>query len=207
MLKDLAYYMSLNYTVSMTPIKPEEGGGILAEIPILQGCVSDGETHAEAAKNINEVKEEWFKYMLEHGYDIPEPESTLQESCDNIVGSFANVVKSFEQIDKLKIKCEEELSYYDRIICDIRHYCENHYEEMDSTKEGEVCKLLFLYSRKRRNIKDILQVIQPVASYIDNHKTIKNDIVNLSLNLTRKNEEIKGPRTYKPKVLVDLFKD
>ena len=47
-MKNLDYYMNLKYTTQITEIAAEDGGGYLIEIPLLKGCVSDGETVAEA---------------------------------------------------------------------------------------------------------------------------------------------------------------
>ena len=73
MVKNLKYYMRLKYPTQLTEIPAEDGGGYLIEIPLLKGCVSDGETVTEALKNIEEAKEEWFTYMLENNLSIPEP--------------------------------------------------------------------------------------------------------------------------------------
>lgn len=73
MVKNLKYYMKLKYPTQLTEIPAEDGGGYLIEIPLLKGCVSDGETIIEALKNIEEAKEEWFAYMLENNLSIPEP--------------------------------------------------------------------------------------------------------------------------------------
>ena len=73
MVKNLKYYMKLKYPTQITEIPAEDGGGYLIEIPLLKGCVSDGETITEALKNIEEAKEEWFAYMLENNLSIPEP--------------------------------------------------------------------------------------------------------------------------------------
>ena len=73
MVKNLKYYMKLKYPTQLTEIPAEDGGGYLIEIPLLKGCVSDGETITEALKNIEEAKEEWFAYMLENNLSILEP--------------------------------------------------------------------------------------------------------------------------------------
>ena len=73
MVKNIKYYMKLKYPTQLTEIPAEDGGGYLIEIPLLKGCVSDGETITEALKNIEEAKEEWFAYMLENNLSIPEP--------------------------------------------------------------------------------------------------------------------------------------
>ena len=73
MEKDLKYYMELKYPTQITEISVEDGGGYMIEIPLLKGCMSDGETILEALENIKEAKMEWFVYMLENNLPIPEP--------------------------------------------------------------------------------------------------------------------------------------
>ena len=51
MKKDFNYYMSLNYPVEISVIPEDEGGGYFACIPLLPGCMTDGETFEEAYKN------------------------------------------------------------------------------------------------------------------------------------------------------------
>ena len=69
----LQYYMSLNYPSQITKIDEADGGGFLIEVPMLKGCMSDGETVEEAYNNLEEAKKEWFTYMLENNLAIPEP--------------------------------------------------------------------------------------------------------------------------------------
>ena len=42
-------------------VHPAEEGGFWAEIPALTGCVSEGETRAEALANIREAAEGWLE--------------------------------------------------------------------------------------------------------------------------------------------------
>ena len=69
----LQYYMSLNYPSQITKIDEADGGGFLIEVPMLKGCMSDGENVEEAYNNLEEAKKEWFTYMLENNLAIPEP--------------------------------------------------------------------------------------------------------------------------------------
>ena len=85
MKKDLEYYMNLKYTTQITEIAVEDGGGYLIEIPLLKGCMSDGETIAEALENIKEAKAEWFAYMLENNLSIPEPADVSKYSGKFVV--------------------------------------------------------------------------------------------------------------------------
>lgn len=72
-MKDLNYYLNLNYEIRIRQLSEEEGGGWLAEIPLLSGCMSDGETVEEAIKNLNDAKKCWIEASLELGRSIPEP--------------------------------------------------------------------------------------------------------------------------------------
>ena len=79
-IKDLSYYMKLSYDIVIKQIEDEDGGGFLITIPQLKGCMSDGETVAEAYENITEAKREWFSDMLKRNIPIPEPAETSSET-------------------------------------------------------------------------------------------------------------------------------
>lgn len=85
MTKDFEYYKNLKYSVKLIPISEEDGGGWLAEIPELKGCMSDGETPEEALKNIEEAKMVWISTALKRGQTIPLPEI---EDNDKYSGKF-----------------------------------------------------------------------------------------------------------------------
>ena len=51
----------------------EEGGGYLIEFPDLPGCMSDGETIAEALANGAEAKRDWIAAMQAAGKPVPPP--------------------------------------------------------------------------------------------------------------------------------------
>ena len=73
MKKDLEYYLKLNYPIEITAIDEADGGGFFASVPLLRGCMSDGETIDEAYQNISDAKAEWLANMLERKMPIPEP--------------------------------------------------------------------------------------------------------------------------------------
>ena len=75
-IKNLEYYLGLNYPSQITKINVEDGGGFFIEVPMLKGCMSDGETVEEAYNNLEEAKKEWFSYMLENHLEIPVPTDT-----------------------------------------------------------------------------------------------------------------------------------
>lgn len=68
--KDLAFYLALPYTVTLTPL---EEGGYFAQIDELYGCWSDGETPEKARENLREAMELWLEHRIEAGLPIAEP--------------------------------------------------------------------------------------------------------------------------------------
>ncbi|NLI11918.1 type II toxin-antitoxin system HicB family antitoxin [Pelotomaculum propionicicum] len=72
-MKDIEYYLNLPYEIKLRRLAEDEGGGWLATIPDLPGCMSDGETPEEALVNVEDAKKCWVETCLEIGHSIPEP--------------------------------------------------------------------------------------------------------------------------------------
>ncbi len=62
-----------DYEVSVRPLSPEDGGGYLARVPDLPGCMSDGETPEEALANAYDAIACWLEAAAEMGRAIPAP--------------------------------------------------------------------------------------------------------------------------------------
>ena len=62
---------TLEYPVIVSPLSDEDGGGFLATVPDLPGCMSDGETPAEAIENVQDAIEEWLDLARKMGREIP----------------------------------------------------------------------------------------------------------------------------------------
>jgi antitoxin HicB len=62
------------YKVVIERLSEEDGGGYLATVPELPGCMSDGETRAEALINVEDAIATWLHCAHKHGDPIPEPE-------------------------------------------------------------------------------------------------------------------------------------
>lgn len=58
-----------------------EDGYWVAECPSLPGCISQGDTKAEAIANIREAIEGWIETMRAHGQPIPEENFETQVVC------------------------------------------------------------------------------------------------------------------------------
>ena len=63
-----------DYEIHIRPLTEQEGGGYLATVPELAGCMSDGETRAEALTNVEDAIATWLHCARKHGDPIPEPE-------------------------------------------------------------------------------------------------------------------------------------
>lgn len=61
------------YAHVVSPLPVEEGGGFLITFPDLPGCMSDGETEAEAIGNGRDAFESWVSARVDAGKPIPEP--------------------------------------------------------------------------------------------------------------------------------------
>ncbi|MBI1264179.1 MAG: type II toxin-antitoxin system HicB family antitoxin [Alphaproteobacteria bacterium] len=63
------------YEIRVTPLSQEDGGGYMATVPDLDGCVSDGETPQEAVANAMDAIAQWLQARREMGREIPVPGS------------------------------------------------------------------------------------------------------------------------------------
>jgi antitoxin HicB len=61
------------YAHIISPLSAEEGGGCLITFPDLPGCVSDGETEAEAVENGRDAFIAVVSALADMGRDIPAP--------------------------------------------------------------------------------------------------------------------------------------
>lgn len=69
--------MHLTYPIIIEPLSQEDGGGFLARVPDLPGCMSDGETPEEAVTNVQDAIAAWLEAAAEHGRRVPAPSPRL----------------------------------------------------------------------------------------------------------------------------------
>lgn len=63
----------LDYPVLIGPLGEEDGGGFLARVPDLPGCMSDGETPEEALVNVRDAIAVWIEAWEDLGRPVPPP--------------------------------------------------------------------------------------------------------------------------------------
>jgi len=67
----------LQYPIVVEPLPAEEGGGFLATVPDLPGCMSDGETPEQAVSNIQDAIAAWIEAARDLGHAVPKPSRRL----------------------------------------------------------------------------------------------------------------------------------
>lgn len=66
--------MNINgYAIIVEPLPQDEGGGFVATVPDLPGCMSDGESPQEALANVQDAIEVWIEAAKELGHVVPQP--------------------------------------------------------------------------------------------------------------------------------------
>jgi len=68
----------LEYPILIAPLSPEDGGGFVATVPDLPGCMSDGDTPEEAMHNVMDAIEEWIDASRMLGRGVPPPLRQMQ---------------------------------------------------------------------------------------------------------------------------------
>lgn len=72
---------ALAYPVLIELLPAEGGGGYLATVPDLPGCMSDGETTEEAVVNVQDAIATWIEGAGRMGHAAPPPTS-YDPDCD-----------------------------------------------------------------------------------------------------------------------------
>jgi antitoxin HicB len=68
--------MIYRYRIVLRPLHSADGGGWLAEVPELPGCMSDGETPQAAIDNVMDAIACWIEAAEEDGRPVPAPAGT-----------------------------------------------------------------------------------------------------------------------------------
>ena len=73
-------YLAKPYHIVIQQKKDETGSYYFATVREFDGCMSHGDTYAEAFENIQEAMKGWIEAKLENGFSIPEPSDENQYS-------------------------------------------------------------------------------------------------------------------------------
>ena len=75
---------NLEYAVLILRLTEAEGGGYMALVPDLHGCMADGETPAEALDAVGGAISAWLSAQAEMKRPIPEPGSANREADEEL---------------------------------------------------------------------------------------------------------------------------
>lgn len=70
--------METEYAVVVLPLSEADGGGFVAHVPDLPGCMSDGNTQEEAIQNARDAISEWLATCADMGRDAPQPGASVE---------------------------------------------------------------------------------------------------------------------------------
>ena len=76
---DVKDYLKLPYHIVIQYIS-DDGSYYFATVREFDGCMSHGNTYAEAFENIQEAMEGWIETKLENGFEVPLPAEDSQYS-------------------------------------------------------------------------------------------------------------------------------
>lgn len=62
-----------------------DDNGVSAQVPELPGCISDGDTFADALTNLEDALSMWLTHAVEQGQDIPTPYGELVEDYKIVI--------------------------------------------------------------------------------------------------------------------------
>ncbi|MCC6717991.1 MAG: type II toxin-antitoxin system HicB family antitoxin [Acetobacteraceae bacterium] len=68
---------AVRYPLLVEPLAIADGGGFVAIVPDLPGCMSDGATPEEAVVNVQDAIAAWIEAAIELGRAVPAPSAHL----------------------------------------------------------------------------------------------------------------------------------
>lgn len=97
------------YPIVVSALSEEDGGGYVAHVPDLYGCMGDGATPEEAMSDARDAITEWCAEMQRLGRDIPMPGSCQEHFR-------AERLKIRELIDALAKELQQVIDAQNRVI-------------------------------------------------------------------------------------------
>lgn len=114
--------MPYDYAIVVTRLADEDGGGFIAVVPDLIGCLSDGETQQEAIANANLAISDWIETQKKRGLQVPEPGYAARKSRaerESLLKTLKSLTNSVDQF-------EDRVKEIEAAIADIEERLEHH---------------------------------------------------------------------------------
>lgn len=91
-----------HYAIIVMPLSDEDGGGFVARVPDLAGCIGDGETPEEAVADVRRAMVEWIDEYQKIGRDVPKAGSRGEEVRQRREAELAMLSGLIEQLHNAK---------------------------------------------------------------------------------------------------------
>lgn len=104
-----------SYVIVLTPLSDEDGGGYMAHVPDLPGCLADGEDPAAAVKDVLSAIGEWSDEVQEAGMVMPAPGTFVaahrdeQEKLLKLIKAQKAAIRKHENLCQSQSKIIDEL--------------------------------------------------------------------------------------------------
>ncbi len=72
-----------SYDIVVQELPEEDGGGYIAFVPDLPGCMSDGDTRSQAIDNCEDAIVEWLAEQERRGVDVPLPGHAMTDALQD----------------------------------------------------------------------------------------------------------------------------
>lgn len=106
-----------SYAIVVQPLAEDEGGGYLAIVPDLPGCMGDGETQEAALADARLAIQAWVEAASDLGREIPEPGTAFEKAKtrnqalkDAMIALLDYVDHADSKIDRLETRINHLLS-------------------------------------------------------------------------------------------------
>ena len=101
--------LSHNYDILIKKLSEQDGGGWLAIVPDLPGCISDGETRAEAAANCEVAIADWLEMAQMDGEELPQVGNAKERVTRQLEAIFQDIMTHLESEAREKKELQSEL--------------------------------------------------------------------------------------------------
>lgn len=114
--------------------------------------------------------------------------------------------KSLRDMDTIRNQLNDTIHEADSAIGDCRHKLEIDYPTTRKERTA-ICKVIRDYGIERRKAKNAEQVLNELFLFADNHKQLINELDNLYGKIKKAKESVEKEKSYKVRVLTEMFGD
>lgn len=140
----------MDYVFVVSPLSAEDGGGFVAYVPDLPGCMSDGDTPEEATRNVQLAIKEWLDCAVARKMEVPPPGSRIAAASmahKRLSAAFSGLVKDVEDMRANVGHLDHRLDEIERKIAELDERFENNqawarFGDLIGKPEGEETKPL-----------------------------------------------------------------